>query len=70
MEWIKTTFFLIQGDFEGGEINGKGIRTWANGSKYVGDFQNGEKHGYGEFTSSVGENYVGEWAFNQRNGKN
>ena len=37
-----------EGNFQDGEINGKGERKYADGTVYKGEFKQGEKHGYGE----------------------
>lgn len=59
-----------EGEFENGEINGKGERHYADGTVYQGRFHAGEKHGYGEITyARTGEWYKGEWNLNVRQGQ-
>ena len=58
-----------EGEFEGGEITGKGERHYPDGSVYVGQFLSGEKHGYGEIHyAKTKEWYKGEWNLNVRQG--
>lgn len=54
------------GSFSQGKMHGKGIYTWANGSKYDGEFKDNERHGLGKFTFVKGDNGIasydnGEW---------
>jgi hypothetical protein len=37
-----------EGDFQNGEMTGKGRRTWEDGTEYSGEFVGGEKEGFGE----------------------
>ena len=55
----------IEGDCE----NGKGTKTFPDGTKYVGEFKNGLREGQGTYTYSDGGNYTGEWKDNKRHGK-
>ena len=48
------------GDFQNGEIIGRGMRVQDDGTEYVGDFHMGEKHGYGEITYGT-RNIREEW---------
>eukprot|EP00948_MAST-09A_sp_MAST-9A-sp1_P000223 g223.t1 len=57
-----------EGEFVDGEIMGKGLRTWPDGSSYNGEFVSGEMHGQGSY-SSAKEEYVGNWANNRRDGQ-
>eukprot|EP00976_Prorocentrum_cordatum_P084948 1185861-Prorocentrum_minimum.AAC.7 len=47
---------------------GKGKRTWPDGSTYVGDFLNGERTGYGTYTAANGDVFEGEFYENSREG--
>lgn len=63
------------GDFEGGEITGKGVKKFSNGKLYQGDFLEGEMHGAGLLqynTEAKGEQdrtYDGEFHLNSREGQ-
>jgi hypothetical protein len=54
---------------EGDCVNGKGTKTFPDGTKYVGDFKYGVREGYGTYTYSDGGSYTGEWKDNMRHGK-
>ena len=60
------------GDFQQGEIIGRGMRAYDDGTEYVGDFHMGEKHGYGEIMYGTRnkreEWYKGNWHMNVRHG--
>ncbi|MBN2403844.1 MAG: hypothetical protein JXN64_15825 [Spirochaetes bacterium] len=54
----------VYGCVEGNCVNGSGIYTWENGSKYIGEFKNSSMHGQGTFYfsgSRQGAKYVGEF---------
>lgn len=59
---------VYEGEFENGEIEGVGLRRWANGDSYSGQFHRGEMHGEGVFLSHTGDKYDGQWRANQRVG--
>ena len=48
--------------------NGRGLRTYRDGSNYQGDFANGLRHGHGVRTSKSGNRYGGSWAAGRRHG--
>ena len=59
-----------EGDFEDGEMTGKGTKTWADGRTYTGDFVNGELCGKGIWKSADGnEIYEGDFVDNRREGQ-
>ena len=58
-----------EGQFDKGEITGKGIYIWSNGEKYEGDFVNGIKHGKGIYIWPDGCRYEGEYNNGIREGK-
>jgi hypothetical protein len=46
---------------EGDCENGKGSKTFPDGTKYVGEFKNGRREGQGTYTFANGNKYIGEW---------
>eukprot|EP00667_Euglena_gracilis_P008931 EG_transcript_9058 len=58
-----------EGEFQNGEMTGKGRRVWGSGAVYCGDFLLGEMHGFGEYLAADGTKYEGEWQFNKRQGQ-
>jgi hypothetical protein len=68
-------FFLLggatyEGDFSGGEMTGRGTKTWPDGRTYSGDFVGGELCGRGTWTSADGEEvYEGDFRDNRREGQ-
>jgi hypothetical protein len=47
-------------------LNGKGVFTWSDGSKYEGDWKDGKRHGKGihgihGYTWSDGSKFEGDW---------
>ena len=55
-----------KGEFKEGKANGKGVYTWADGSKYEGEWKDNERHGLGKLTLVKGSNAIasydnGEW---------
>eukprot|EP00771_Trimastix_marina_P002266 gnl/Trimastix_PCT/3387.p1 GENE.gnl/Trimastix_PCT/3387~~gnl/Trimastix_PCT/3387.p1 ORF type:complete len:575 (+),score=141.29 gnl/Trimastix_PCT/3387:70-1725(+) len=58
-----------EGDFVQGEIEGQGVRVYANGSRYEGHFVKGERDGVGCFDDAVKkERFTGHWRANKRHG--
>ena len=57
--------FLSSKCIEGDCINGYGIYTWTDGSKYVGEHKDGNYHGQGTFTSTDGAIDKGIWKNNK-----
>jgi len=60
---------MYDGQFDKGEINGKGLYIWSNGEEYEGDFVKGIKHGKGKYTWPDGCRYEGEYNNGIREGK-
>ena len=58
-----------EGEFDKGEITGKGTYIWNNGEKYEGTFVKGIKHGKGIYTWPDGCIYEGEYNNGIREGK-
>eukprot|EP00762_Andalucia_godoyi_P007107 ANDGO_01892.mRNA.1 hypothetical protein len=50
-----------QGEFSKGEMNGKGVRKYANGDVYQGDFSAGARYGLGRISLSAAVSFVGPW---------
>jgi len=60
---------LYEGEFKNDFPNGKGIKTFPDGSVYEGDFTNGQFNGYGTFKWSDGTIYEGHWQNNKISGE-
>lgn len=56
---------VFTGEWQGGQMHGKGEMMWANNSKYVGGFERNVRSGQGTFTWPDGRVFTGLW----RNGK-
>jgi hypothetical protein len=52
-----------------GQIHGKGVYTYPDGSKYIGEWKNGKMYGNGVYTYPDGSEYVGEMKDNKRHGE-
>ena len=61
--------YHYKGEFKEGKANGKGIYTWANGSKYEGEYKDGKMHGKGIITWANGSKYEGEYKDGKMHGK-
>ena len=59
---------LYEGEFNRGEITGKGLYIWNNKQKYKGDFVNGIKHGKGIYKWPDGIEYEGDYVNGIREG--
>ncbi|GBG32715.1 Phosphatidylinositol 4-phosphate 5-kinase 1 [Hondaea fermentalgiana] len=59
---------FYEGQFLDGEITGRGIRQWADGSSYNGEWVWGERCGEGVLLSADGTKYEGAFRANQRHG--
>ncbi len=53
---------------EGDCGNGRGVRQYADGGRYIGDFSGGLRHGSGTMTYPDGSAFSGEWNEDRRNG--
>ena len=49
--------------------NGKGIKTFSDGSKYTGDLKEDNINGQGTMTFLDGSKFVGEWKNNKIDGQ-
>ena len=49
-------------------MQGRGVRTFPDGSRYEGEHDEGERTGRGTFTAANGDVYEGSWAANTREG--
>ncbi|MEA5467883.1 CHAT domain-containing protein [Spirulina sp. 06S082] len=56
------------GDFQGGQLNGRGRCSYGNGNSYEGEFRDGEENGQGLFLYVNGDRYEGQFRDGQRNG--
>ena len=60
---------FYEGTFRKGEMTGRGVKVWENGTKtYVGYFKQGKMHGEGKIMSTNGDFYSGGFAENLRQG--
>ena len=50
-----------EGFYIKGKLVGQGVRTFADGDKYVGEFKDGKYGGQGAYTHANGDRYVGEF---------
>ena len=52
----------------GGDFNGKGVYSYANGSRYEGAFKDDKKHGHGLDSFADGRRYEGAYKDDEING--
>lgn len=57
-----------KGEWMNGQIYGKGIMTWRDGSTYNGHYINGKKEGYGKFVFVSQNYYEGYWQQGKQEG--
>jgi hypothetical protein len=50
------------------DVQGRGVRTFPDGSWYEGDHDQGERTGRGTFRAANGDVYEGSWLANSREG--
>jgi hypothetical protein len=53
--------FTYTGEWKNGEIDGKGIATYANGDVYEGTFASGKRQGEGIIRYATGQTAEGTW---------
>ena len=56
-----TDGFRYFGQWVGGEMQGNGTATYANGDIYVGAFKGGVRQGQGKLSFGTGEQVEGKW---------
>ena len=66
---VITSGFILKGEFNSGDFEGKGICTWPDGDKYVGELKDGKQHGKGIYVFSDGTEYDGEWKNGKKQGQ-
>lgn len=59
---------FYDGEWSNGQIQGKGLFRWTDGSEYEGDFVKGKKDGLGKFTFANGCSYEGYWVDGKQDG--
>ena len=64
--WKKGT--VLKGNFVNGLIQGEGVQTDADGSKYKGGFKDGLRSGYGEYSQADGTVFKGAFRRHYLNG--
>eukprot|EP00462_Mataza_sp_D1_P021467 CAMPEP_0175146016 /NCGR_PEP_ID=MMETSP0087-20121206/15123_1 /TAXON_ID=136419 /ORGANISM="Unknown Unknown, Strain D1" /LENGTH=566 /DNA_ID=CAMNT_0016430889 /DNA_START=20 /DNA_END=1720 /DNA_ORIENTATION=- len=60
---------VYKGSFVNGEIEGYGLKKWADGNSYSGQFHKGEMSGQGMFLGVDGTKYEGGMRANKRDGE-
>ena len=70
LEWYKDDKLTgtYVGSFSQGNMQGKGVYTWANGTKYDGEWKDDKRHGKGIHTWANGSKYDGEQKDGKRHG--
>ncbi|CAF2967621.1 unnamed protein product [Rotaria sp. Silwood2] len=56
------------GEWSNDQTNGRGIRTFPDGSRYEGMEKNGKRHGSGTYYFANGNIYDGEWIDDKQDG--
>jgi len=59
---------LYEGEFVNDRLNGYGVESWGEGSRFQGNFRNGVKDGFGVYHWPGGAKYEGTWEGNHING--
>jgi hypothetical protein len=54
--------FTYEGEWQNGEISGRGVATYSNGDIYEGMFLRGKRQGEGTMRYATGEEATGEWS--------
>ena len=50
------------------EEHGRGVKVWADGSRYDGEFRDGKPHGRGVYVTTESDRYEGDWRDGKANG--
>lgn len=58
-----------EGNWENGEMSGKGVFLYSDDSLYEGEFLNNKRQGYGKYTWNESKYYEGEWLGGKQHGK-
>ena len=58
-----------EGEYRGGQANGRGVYTYTDGSHYDGEWREGRRNGRGVFTFTNGNLYDGEFKDGNFNGR-
>ena len=53
--------FVYEGDWQNGEISGRGVATYTNGDVYEGMFRAGKRQGEGTMRYATGQEASGTW---------
>lgn len=59
---------FYDGEWNNGEMHGKGIFQWTDGSSYDGEFIHGKREGQGKFLFPNGNYYDGYWIAGKQEG--
>ncbi|CAD8062002.1 unnamed protein product [Paramecium sonneborni] len=65
----KRRYWIKQGKWINGKIEGKGIHALFKGEYYKGDLQNDIREGFGTMRYTTGDEYQGQWKMGQFHGK-
>mmetsp|Transcript_4888 Transcript_4888/g.12548 ORF Transcript_4888/g.12548 Transcript_4888/m.12548 type:complete len:856 (-) Transcript_4888:151-2718(-) len=58
---VEVPGWTYKGQFDQGEVSGKGLMTFSDGREHKGLFEEGRKHGKGKFTWPNGDYTAGTW---------
>ena len=60
---------VYEGGYRDGKKHGRGVQTWADGTRYEGDYVDGKKHGRGVYTWADGTRYEGDYVDGKKHGR-
>ncbi len=63
LDWLRDgkLVFHFEGTLQGGQLNGRGIETFANGDRLEGYFRDGHARGRGVYSFANGDRYDGQF---------
>lgn len=66
---LEADLTLLEGNWEAGQLHGKGLLVYPNGDYYTGFFDRGEISGKGKFVHVGGAAYEGDWKDSRQHGQ-